>query len=439
MNPEYLIKNLGKNKFLSPLKLSKVNNDGIYNYVNSSERIIADVHLDAIKESIKNNIPLLSLEKAGPHESIYFKPSKTKVAIVTCGGLAPGLNNVIRSLVYELYFRYGVTDIYGVPYGYEGLNPAFNHNWTKLTTELVQDIHQKGGSILASSRGNQPVDVMVDSLVKNNINILFCIGGDGTLHGAHAIYEEVEKRGLKIAIAGIPKTIDNDICLMDKTFGFETAYSMASPIIKDAHNEATGAYNGIVVIKLMGRDSGFISAYAALSMKEANFVLVPEIAFDLKGENGFLNALRQRIEKRHHALIVVAEGAGQDLFNDTTTEKDKSGNIKLNDIGIFLKDEIKEYFKSLDIPVSIKYIDPSYIIRSAPAIASDSIFCSNLACNAVHAAMAGKTDFVIGHLNGCFILIPISVAVQKRKKIDPESELWFNVLEATGQPNMKNY
>ncbi|MBI5539420.1 MAG: ATP-dependent 6-phosphofructokinase [Bacteroidia bacterium] len=438
-NQEYLIKDLGENKFLSPLKLSKVNNDGIYNYVNSSERILADVHLESIEDSTSKNISLLSLEKAGPHENIFFEPSKTKVAIVTCGGLAPGLNNVIRSLVYELFHRYGVIDIFGILYGYEGLNPKFNHKWIKLTTELVQDIHQKGGSILASSRGNQPIEIMVDTLVTNNINILFCIGGDGTLHGAHEIYKEIEKRRLKIAVAGIPKTIDNDICFMDKTFGFETAYTMASPIIKDAHNEATGAYNGIVVIKLMGRDSGFISAYAALSMQEANFVLVPEIPFDLKGENGLLSALRKRIEQRHHALIVVAEGAGQDLFTDNPVEKDKSGNIKLNDIGIFLKDEIKEYFQSINIPVSIKYIDPSYIIRSAPAIASDSIFCSNLACNAVHAAMAGKTDFVIGNLNGHFILIPISIAINQRKKIDPDSELWFNVLEATGQPNsMKN-
>jgi 6-phosphofructokinase 1 len=293
--------------------------------------------------------------------------------------------------------------------------------------------------MLGSSRGNQDVGQMVDTLEIMNINILFCIGGDGTLRGAHAIQEEISKRNLKISVAGIPKTIDNDIDLIQKSFGFETAFSSATDIIRDAHNEAQGAHNGIALIKVMGRDSGFIAASASLSVQEVNFVLVPEISFDLYGQRGFLKILRKRLEERHHAVIVVAEGAGQDFFEPGSHEKDASGNIKHKDIGVYLKEKIKEEFSEKEFPCSIRYIDPSYIIRSAPANANDSKFCNLLAQNAVHAALSGKTDFVVGFWNNNYTLIPIPMVVAKRKKIDVEGELWWNVLEATGQPiSMKN-
>jgi 6-phosphofructokinase 1 len=280
---------------------------------------------------------------------------------------------------------------------------------------------------------------MVDTLEIMNINVLFCIGGDGTLRGAHAIHKEIEKRKLKICVAGIPKTIDNDIDLIQKSFGFETAFSIANDIIRNAHNEASGAFNGIALVKLMGRDSGFIAANAALAIQEVNFVLIPEITFDLYGQHGFLHVLRKRLEERHHSVIVVAEGAGQEFFECSDENKDVSGNIKYKDIGIYLKDKISEEFESKGFPCSIKYIDPSYIIRSAPANANDSKFCNLLAQNAVHAALSGKTDFVIGFWNNQFTLMPIEMVVAKRKKIDVEDELWWNVLEATGQPiSMKN-
>jgi 6-phosphofructokinase 1 len=381
----------------------------------------------------------VSFEKAGPKETIYFEPAKTKVAIVTCGGLCPGLNNVIRGLVNQLYYRYGVSRILGIRYGYEGFISKYNHSVIELTAPMVSDIHLSGGSFLGMSRGDQDVKEIVDTLEILNVNILFCIGGDGTLKGAHAIYEEITKRKLKISVAGIPKTIDNDIDLIQKSFGFETAFSIANDIIRNAHNEAQGAYNGIALVKLMGRDSGFIAASAALAIQEVNFVLVPEITFDLYGIRGFLKVLRQRLEERHHAVIVVAEGAGQDLIESKDLQKDASGNIKHKDIGIYLKEKIKEEFDAKGFPYSIKYIDPSYIIRSAPANANDSKFCTLLAQNAVHAAVAGKTDFVVGYWNYEFTLVPIPMAVARRKKIDVEGELWWNVLEATGQPiSMKN-
>lgn len=436
---DFLITNLGNGNVISPLKQSQRPDSPVYKFVEDDDRILYDVSIDNFNHCKETGEIPLSFEKAGPKETIFFEPAKTKVGIVTCGGLCPGVNNVIRSIVNQLYYRYGISRILGIKYGYEGLISKYNHPIVELTAPMVSDIHIIGGTFLGTSRGNQDVEKMVDTIEILNLNILFCIGGDGTLRGAHAIHEEIQKRKLKIGVAGIPKTIDNDIDLIHKSFGFETAFSIANDVIRNAHNEAHGAYNGIALVKLMGRDSGFIAASAALAIQEVNFVLIPEISFDLYGPRGFLKILRKRLEDRHHAVVVVAEGAGQDLFESTDQAKDASGNILHKDIGIFLKDKIKEEFDAKGFPYSIKYIDPSYIIRSAPANANDSKFCNLLAQNAVHAALAGKTDFVIGFWNDQFTLIPIPMAVAKRKKIDVEGELWWNVLEATGQPiSMKN-
>ena len=436
---DFLIPALGKCNVISPLKEGRRPGSPIYKFVGDDERVIYDVSVSSFKKFASTGVTPVSFEKAGPKESIYFEPAKTKVGIVTCGGLCPGLNNVIRSLVNQLYYRYGVTRILGFQYGFEGLNPEYNHPVVDLIPAMISYIHLTGGTILGTSRGNQDVGKMVDTLEILNINLLFCIGGDGTMRGTHAIQKEIMNRKLKIAVAGVPKTIDNDIDFIQKSFGFETAFSIANDIIRYAHNEASGAYNGIAMVKLMGRESGFIAASAALAIQEVNFVLIPEQPFDLYGPQGFIAILRKRLEERHHAVIVVAEGAGQDLFEEVEREKDASGNIKNLDIGVFLKEIICDEFTKVGFRHSIKYIDPSYIIRSAPANPNDSKFCNLLAQNAVHAAMAGKTDFVIGFWNNQFTLMPIPMVVAKRKKIDVGGELWWNVLEATGQPiSMKN-
>jgi 6-phosphofructokinase 1 len=439
--PENLnIKKLGEGNYLSPLKLSKVSDDDVYDYILDSDRILYDDALKTLEHCKKENIEPLSLEKAGPREKLFFNPAGTNAAIVSCGGLCPGMNDVVRSLVMEMHYRYGVKRVLGISYGYSGFIPEYGFEPIELTPERVTDIHLFGGTILGSSRGEQSVLRIVDFLVENEINILFTIGGDGTLRGAHDIYQEITKRGLDISIAGIPKTIDNDICFIEKSFGFETAFTIATQVIRGAHNEAIGAYNGISLIKLMGRDSGFIAANAAVAMPEVNFVLVPEMEFDLYGEKGFFKALEHRLAKRHHAVVVVAEGAGQNLFeNNDEIIKDASGNVVHKDIGLYLKHKMNSYFKELGIDFTIKYIDPSYTVRSAPATANDSMFCSLLAQNAVHGAMAGKTDFVTGTWHNQFIYLPIPIAIEKRKKIDLESPDWWYVLEATGQPvRMKN-
>ncbi|SNZ01124.1 ATP-dependent 6-phosphofructokinase [Flagellimonas pacifica] len=426
------IDTLGKPKFKSPLQLSTVRGDSIFNFISENDRLVFDLSFEHYQKCIANQEAPLCLEKAGPRQNIFFEPPKTTAAIVTCGGLCPGINNVIRGVVMALHYFYGIKRTLGVPYGYEGLNPEFGHELIELNPDKVRDIHQFGGTFLGSSRGGQSVSTMVDTLVKNEVNILFAIGGDGTLKGVDAIGEEIKKRDANISVVGIPKTIDNDIDLIDKSFGFETAFDVASPILRDAHNEATGAYNGISIVKLMGRDSGFIAASASLAMPVVNFVLVPEMDFALEGENGFLEALRKRLQSKKHAVIVVAEGAGQHLLQQTDVVKDASGNVKHADIGVFLKEKIEEYFT--DIPVTIKYIDPSYIVRSAPANSSDSVYCGRLAYHAVHGAMAGKTRFVVSKVNNRYVYIPISEVTKKRKKIDLESEFWFSVLQSSGQP-----
>ncbi len=431
---DFEVQKLGKCTVPSPLHLSKEDGDGVFNYIQDDERVLLDVSLSHYRKSVENNQEPLSFEKAGPKEKIYYDPSKTKVAIVTCGGLCPGLNNVIRGLVMHLYNRYSVTRIVGIKYGFEGFIPKYKHDILDLYPDEVEDIHMHGGSILGSSRGPQDVPDIVDALERMNINILFTIGGDGTLRGAQAITDEINKRGLKIAVAGIPKTIDNDINFIEKSFGFETAFTIATEILRGAHNEAKGAYNGIALVKLMGRDSGFIAANAALAVQEVNYVIIPEMAFELYGPKGFLRVLRKRLEKKKHALIAVAEGAGQDLFEDIQEKSDKSGNIVYNDIGLYLKHKIMEDFDNRQFPYTLKYIDPSYIIRSAPANANDSLFSNLLAQNAVHAAMAGRTGFVVGFWNSQFNIMPIPLTVKERKTISLEGELWSDVLETTGQP-----
>ena len=427
------IENLGKANIKSPLQLSTVRGDNIFNFVSDSDTLVHDISRESFDYCLHHKIEPNCLEKAGPRQNLFFEPSKTKAAIVTCGGLCPGINNVIRGIVMALHYFYGVKEIVGVPYGYEGLNPEMGHDFIELTPDHVKDIHQFGGTILGSSRGAQDVGVMVDTLANNNINILFTIGGDGTLKGSNAIGEEIQKRGLDIAVVGIPKTIDNDIDIIDKSFGFETSFDIASKVLRDAHNEATGAVNGVAIVKVMGRDSGFIAASAALAMPVVNFVLIPEMHFNLEGDGGLLECLKNRLESKKHAVIVVAEGAGQHLFKKEEIKKDASGNVQHDDIGIFLKEKIKEHFKGI-FPVTVKYIDPSYIVRSSAANSGDSVFCSGLAYMAVHGAMAGKTKFVVGRVHNKFVYLPIGSVTQKRKKIDLESEFWFSVLQSTGQP-----
>ena len=430
---DFNIQNLGEATIPSPVNVSYFTPEG--------NRILFNSYLEHYTD-LKNTDGLpLSVEVAGPREKIFFDPSKTKAAIATCGGLCPGINDVIRAVVMELYHRYGVKNIIGIRYGFQGLIPRYGHDICELTPETVKDILGMGGSILSSSRGRQDVGEMVNALKRMNIDIFFCIGGDGTMRAAEAITEEIGKRNLNITIIGVPKTIDNDLNLIQKSFGFDTAISEVVKAIRCAHVEAKGAPMGIGLIKIMGRLSGHIAADAALAQSDVNFVLIPEVPFDLEGEKGFLKALEIRLKKRSHAVILVAEGAGQELIRqekNEPVETDASGNIKLLDIGVFLKTKIEDHFKKIGIEINLKYIDPSYTIRSVPANASDSIYCSALGQYAVHAGMAGKTGMLVGLMKDEYVHLPLKM-VTSGKGVEPGGNTWMRVLESTGQPlSLKN-
>jgi 6-phosphofructokinase 1 len=399
-------------------------------FTRDEERVLYHSTLEGINAWLGKGAAPPAMESAGPRQMLFFDPAKLACGIVTCGGLCPGVNDVIRAIVRSLRLHYIVKTVYGFRFGYEGLVQRIGHEPLELTPESVHRIHESGGSILGSSRGPQDPAEMVGYLKELGVGVLFAIGGDGTLRGAQKIGEEAARRGLKVGVIGIPKTIDNDISFVQRTFGFETAVTEARRATYAANAEAEAARNGIGLVKLMGRDSGFIAAYSALVNNHVNFCLVPEVPFTLER---FLSALQQRLERRSHAVIVVAEGAGQDLIAKSQ-ERDASGNIKYGDIGVFLRNSITDYFKRIGTEVTLKYIDPSYTIRSVPATAHDSAFCLLLGQSAVHAGLCGRTNMVVSFWNHQFTHVPISLAVSARKKIDPESALWSSVVTSTGQP-----
>lgn len=434
---DFRIASLGPCKVKSPIALSTTLGDKLANYVTEDEFILYDVEARP-GDPRKTYRATELLERAGPREMIYYSPGHVHAAVVTCGGLCPGLNDVIRAIVRCLWHRYGVKRISGIRHGYRGLLPEHNLPTIALDPLNVDDIHTKGGTILGSSRGGgDRVSDIADALERMNVNMLFTIGGDGTQRAAMDISREVEKRGLKVAMVGIPKTIDNDLSFIQKSFGFETAVAKAVEAVSCAHTEAGASINGIGLVKVMGRESGFIAAHTTLAINDVNFCLIPEIPFELDGDNGLLAHLKQRLENRGHAVILVAEGAGQDILPQAKGT-DASGNKKLGDIGLFLRDRIEAHFKAQDFPVALKYIDPSYMIRATPAQPSDSIYCARLGTHAVHAAMAGKTGVLISMVNNVFVHLPTDMAVARRNYVNPEGSLWRDVLEVTRQPaNMK--
>jgi 6-phosphofructokinase 1 len=402
--------------------------------VDNSERVLACRSLAELAASKDAGEMPPSFERAGPRQTIFYGPRGLICGIVTCGGLCPGLNDVIRSIVLTLTHAYGVKRVLGFRYGYEGLSEASQYDPIELTPEAVGKIHEHGGTILGSSRGPQDPAEMVQVLQQWGVSILFAIGGDGTLRGASAIAQEALKQELPISVIGIPKTIDNDLEWIVQSFGFSTAVEEARRNIFSAHTEAMGALGGIGLLKLMGRHSGFIAAAATLSCPDVNYCLVPEVPFKMEGDGGFLACLERRLAERRHAVVVVAEGAAQDILQDPANqERDASGNLRLKDVGLFLRDRMKQYLSEKCVDFAIKYIDPSYAIRSLPANALDSQYCLQLGQRAVHAGMTGRTDMLVGYWNTHFTHVPIYLAVAERKMIDPQESLWQSVLETTGQ------
>jgi 6-phosphofructokinase 1 len=424
---DFRIDTLGKCSVESPIHSDTI-------FVDDDSRVLMCCDAKLINNYIKESVTPPSFEVAGPRKKIFHDPAWSRAAICTCGGLCPGLNDVIKAIVQILHFDYKVKNIYGIRYGYRGFIPEYEHSPMLLTPEIVDDIHEQGGTILGSSRGQQSTEKIVDTLLRMNINMVFCVGGDGTLRAANEMSEEIKARGKTISVIGIPKTIDNDLNFVGRSFGFETAVYEASKFISLAHNEAKGALNGVGLVKLMGRDSGFIAAYTSLANSLVNICLIPELSFTLEGKNGLFKAIERRFAMgKDHLVLVVAEGAGQDLIKDEEQEIDASGNILKKDIGTFLEDKIDKHFKKIKMECDVKYFDPSYAIRSIPARGTDAILCYLLAVNAAHAAMAGKTNCVIGQQGKKFVHVPIALATKERQKLDIHSSVWKGVLDATRQ------
>ena len=428
---DFAIRTLGEARVTSPIQFSTVRGDGIVNFIGDDVTIPYSISSDTEPE-----LRDLAFESAGPRRMIYFQPGEVTAGIMTCGGLCPGLNDAIRAIVMQLHYKYGVEKILGIRFGQQGLDPDSGAPPVELTPDGVKDIHLRGGSMLGTSRGAVDPEVMVDTLRRHGINLLFSLGGDGTQKGNHAIVQAAEGKGWEIAVVGVPKTIDNDISFVYRTFGIDTAVTIAREAVRCAHSEAVSAHNAVGLVKLMGRQSGFIAGFTTLAANDANFCLIPEIPFALEGSDGLLGLLEARLNRRHHAVIVVAEGYGQEMLKreEEAATYDASGNIRLGDIGFFLKNRIIEHFRSKNIPIDLKYIDPSYMIRSVPANANDSMFAAALGRRAVDAGMAGKTDLLIGYWHDYFTHVPLPLVNSRRKHVDPEGELWREVLSTTGQP-----
>jgi len=432
---ELQVPRLGQCVFPSPLGKYLAGRRTNEHYVDETDRVLYDDTVELLRTRDLPLDELPSFEPGGPRQQLFFAPGVTRVGIVTCGGLCPGLNDVIRGVVMELHHHYGIDTVVGFRHGFTGLVPALDQPPVTLTPRSVAHIHEQGGTVLGSSRGAQDPEVMADYLIELGIDILFVVGGDGTMRGAARLADVLLAREQSVAVIGIPKTIDNDIPFIGQSFGFQTSYSAAGKSIQAARVEARSAINGVGLVRVMGRHAGFIACYAALSADQADFVLIPEVPFALEGEAGFLACLHRAVLDRGSAVVVVAEGAGQDLASAGNADgTDASGNAALADVGLFLKRAITRDFAARGSELTLKYIDPGYTIRSVPADAHDSVYCVRLAQAAVHAGMAGRTKMVVGRRHNRFIHVPIAHVVAHRNQVAPDGDLWLSILESTAQP-----
>jgi 6-phosphofructokinase 1 len=415
------------NNYETPLGIGA--DDGLELWTPEDKRILY------VTETSASNAPSprgrsLAFNAAGLHKKLHFNPENTTIGIVSCGGLCPGLNDVIKGVVQQALDMYYCKRVIGFRYGYYGLTKEGKKHTMILDDAVCNNINLQGGTMLGTSRGPQDADEMVDTLLEFQVNILICIGGDGTQRGAYLVHQAITRRGLDIGVVGIPKTIDNDIAFIERTFGFDTAVSEACKALQAGMCEAKSHLYGVGLVKLMGRHAGFIAAQATIASQSAHICLVPEHEISL---DTLYDLLERRFEKRTYVVVVVAEGFGQTMLEgDAAT--DPSGNKKLGDIGVFLKDKITAWLKAnkAKYPEStLKYIDPSYMIRSCPASSNDAAFCVQLANVAVHEAMFGSTGCLIGYWANNFTTVPVPLATKIGKRVDLQGMLWRSVREVT--------
>lgn len=416
------VQRLGTPAFPSPLGGPWIEDDA---------KVAVPTDPEEILSCLANGGEIPSFVASGKRRGLLLDPTEMTLGLVTCGGLCPGLNDVIRAATRVALRRYGVRRVLGFRFGYAGIPVSGGHEPVRLTLDRVATVHREAGSLLGVSRGRQDTAAIADGLVEHGVDALIAIGGDGTLRGVHAICEEIERRGLMLPVVGVPKTIDNDISWVQRSFGLDTAVAVARDALDVASNEARAAWDGVGLVRLMGRESGFITAMATLASGVVDFCLIPEVPFAVDGPGGLLEAIEKRLRERRACVIAVAEGAGHDLLG--TASVDASGNAVPHDIGTHLRETIARELPARGIPVNLKYIDPSYMVRGTRATANDSVFCTTLGQQAVHAALAGYTDCVVGHWSQHFTLVPTKLATSTRQRVDPDSSLWRTVVALTGQ------
>ncbi|CAL5226255.1 g9100 [Coccomyxa viridis] len=367
--------------------------------------------------------------RAGSRKSVFFDSKETTAAIVTCGGLCPGLNDVIQGLVLKLA-DYGVPEgnILGIRYGFRGFYEG--HQPVVLTKKSVDDIQLQGGTILGTSRGGADMRRIAESIGSRRIDMVFVVGGNGGNAGANAIYRECFAINVICSVIALPKSIDNDLLLVERCFGFDTAVEQSQHALMAAKVESSSAYQGIGLVKLMGRQSGFVAMEASMASGLVDICLIPEVPFVLRGDSGLLSYVQHLLDVQGHAVICVAEGAGQDLLAEGEQDVDLSGNPILQDIGSWLRNQLVSTFVDADL----KYIAPSYMIRSTTTTATDRVYCKVLAHNAVHAAFAGFTGITVGLVNTHHVYLPIPVVIQSPRQVDPRGEMWHQLLDSNCQP-----
>jgi 6-phosphofructokinase 1 len=405
--------------------------------------------------------------RAGPRPLLFFTPKAVRAAIMTVGGLCPGLNNVIRELTRTLINVYEVDAVLGLRDGLWGLHDTAPDDELELTLKQVQDIHKRGGSILGSARGGLSPELLpkaVEAVKRRRLSMLFIIGGDGTHRAAAVLSAALREAGVVCSVVCIPKTIDNDIDIIDRSFGFSTAVAEAIKAVEAARTEAQAAPAGIGLVKVMGRNAGFIAAHAALACGVVDVCLIPEVPVVLHGKEGILGHIEGAIRRKGYAVVLTAEGAGQELVrqaeakakdeagassssssssssSDTAAAAaaaaaDGGGHQKLKPIAKFLRSTIKDHFAAIGQEANIKLIDPSYIVRSVEACATDALYCLLLGQNAVHAAMSGFTEISLGLCNNRMVYLPItSIVANSPRVMDPLGRTWERVVSTTGQPN----
>ncbi|KAJ0017980.1 hypothetical protein Pint_09649 [Pistacia integerrima] len=426
-NPNTYTNPLDQNSFYHP-------SDGFY--ITHTDIILRQIAHD-LSGTFSPPSPPLAYLRAGPRKQIFYDPKTTRAAIVTCGGLCPGMNTVIRELVVGLWELYGVRQIYGIQAGYRGF---YSREPVELSPKMVHKWHKRGGTVLETSRGGFDLNKIVDAIQHHGFNQVYIIGGDGTMRGAVKIFNEIQQRKLHVGVVGIPKTVDNDVGIIDRSFGFQTAVEMAQQAISAAHVEAESAVNGIGLVKLMGRSTGHIALHATLSSRDVDCCLIPETEFYLEGKGGLFEFLENRLKENGHAVLVVAEGAGQDMIPRTDAQKeerDESGNLVFLDVGSWMKSELKKWWDR-DHPdelFTVKYIDPTYMIRAVPANATDNLYCTLLAHSSIHGVMAGYTGFVCGPINGNYAYIPLEEVAQAKHEVDTRDHKWAWVRSVTNQPD----